>query len=72
MAACLQFESYRTLPISRNDGRDFLHVRSHFEFDLQPFVYLHETYATFIDHCVGRLLDALDAGPHPDNTIIVL
>lgn len=28
--------------------------------------------ATFTDHCVGRLLDALDAGPHADNTIIVL
>ncbi len=28
--------------------------------------------ATFTDHCVGRLLDALDASPHADNTIIVL
>jgi arylsulfatase A-like enzyme len=28
--------------------------------------------ATFTDHCVGRLLDALDAGPHANNTIIVL
>jgi arylsulfatase A-like enzyme len=28
--------------------------------------------ATFTDHCVGRLLDALDGGPHADNTIIVL
>lgn len=28
--------------------------------------------ATFTDHCVGRLLDALDASPHADNTVIVL
>ncbi len=28
--------------------------------------------ATFTDHCVGRLLDALENSPHADNTIIVL
>lgn len=28
--------------------------------------------ATFTDHCVGRLLDALEGSPHADNTIIVL
>lgn len=28
--------------------------------------------ATFTDHCVGRLLDALDSSPHADNTIVVL
>ncbi len=28
--------------------------------------------ATFTDHCVGRLLDALDKSPHANNTIIVL
>jgi arylsulfatase A-like enzyme len=28
--------------------------------------------ATFTDHCVGRLLDALDDSPHAKNTIIVL
>lgn len=28
--------------------------------------------ATFTDHCVGRLLDALDQSPHAKNTIIVL
>ena len=27
---------------------------------------------TFVDHCVGMVLDALKAGPHRDNTIIVL
>jgi arylsulfatase A-like enzyme len=27
---------------------------------------------TFADACVGRVLDALEAGPHADNTIIVL
>jgi choline-sulfatase len=27
---------------------------------------------TFADHCVGRVLDALDASPHADNTIVVL
>ena len=27
---------------------------------------------SFTDHCVGMLLDALDAGPNKDNTIIVL
>jgi choline-sulfatase len=26
----------------------------------------------FADHCLGRVLDALDASPHKDNTIIVL
>ncbi len=28
--------------------------------------------ATFTDHCVGRLLAALEASPHADNTIVVL
>jgi choline-sulfatase len=28
--------------------------------------------ATFTDHCVGRLLDALEASAHADNTIVVL
>ncbi len=28
--------------------------------------------ATFTDHCVGRLLDALETSPRADNTIIVL
>ena len=28
--------------------------------------------ATFTDHCLGELLDALDASPYADNTIIVL
>ncbi len=28
--------------------------------------------ATFTDHCVGRLLDALDNSPHADNTVILL
>lgn len=27
---------------------------------------------TFADHCVGRVLDALEAGPHAGNTIVVL
>ncbi|MCS1410239.1 MAG: Choline-sulfatase [Verrucomicrobia subdivision 3 bacterium] len=27
---------------------------------------------TFVDHCLGLVLDALDAGPHARNTIIVL
>lgn len=27
---------------------------------------------TFADHCVGRVLDALEQGPHADNTIVVL
>jgi len=27
---------------------------------------------TFADHCVGRVLDALDSGPNSDNTIVVL
>lgn len=26
----------------------------------------------FVDHCAGRVLDALKAGPHRDNTIVVL
>lgn len=28
--------------------------------------------ATFTDHCVGQLLDALEKSPHADNTVIVL
>jgi arylsulfatase A-like enzyme len=28
--------------------------------------------ASFTDHCVGRLLDALDRGPHAENTLVVL
>lgn len=28
--------------------------------------------ATFIDHCVGRLIEALDASEHSENTIVVL
>lgn len=28
--------------------------------------------ATFTDHCVGRLLDALESSPHADNTVVVL
>ncbi len=27
---------------------------------------------SFVDHCVGIVLDALDAGPHAENTLIVL
>ena len=27
---------------------------------------------TFADHCLGLVLDALDASPHRDNTIVVL
>lgn len=27
---------------------------------------------SFVDHCVGVVLDALEAGPHADNTIVVL
>lgn len=27
---------------------------------------------TFADHCVGMVLDALESGPHADNTIVVL
>jgi arylsulfatase A-like enzyme len=27
---------------------------------------------TFVDHCVGRVLDALEKSPHADNTIIML
>jgi arylsulfatase A-like enzyme len=27
---------------------------------------------TFADHCVGRVLDALDSGPNAENTIVVL
>jgi len=28
--------------------------------------------AAFVDHCVGRVLDALDASPYRENTIVVL
>jgi arylsulfatase A-like enzyme len=27
---------------------------------------------SFVDHCVGMVMDALESGPHADNTIIVL
>jgi arylsulfatase A-like enzyme len=27
---------------------------------------------TFADHCLGRVLTALDSGPHADNTVVVL
>lgn len=27
---------------------------------------------SFVDHCVGRVLDALDASPHASNTLVVL
>ena len=27
---------------------------------------------SFVDHCVGVVLDALDSGPHADNTVVVL
>ncbi len=27
---------------------------------------------TFVDHCVGRVLDALEASPHADDTVVIL
>ena len=37
----------------------------------KPLVQTYLACVTFTDHQVGRLLDALDASPHKDNTIIV-
>ena len=40
------------------------------EWDHAVQAYLAAT--TFADHCVGMVLDALDSGPHAENTIVVL
>ncbi len=38
----------------------------------KPLVQTYLACVSFVDHQVGRVLDALDAGPHADNTIVVL
>lgn len=38
----------------------------------KPAVHAYLACVSFVDHQVGRVLDALDASPHADNTIIVL
>ncbi len=38
----------------------------------KPLVQSYLACVSFVDHQVGRVLDALDAGPYADNTVIVL
>lgn len=38
----------------------------------KPLVQSYLACVSFVDHQVGRVLDALDAGPYADNTIVVL
>ncbi|NQV26954.1 MAG: sulfatase [Rhodopirellula sp.] len=38
----------------------------------KPAVHAYLACVSFVDHQVGRVLDALDASPHADNTIVVL
>jgi arylsulfatase A-like enzyme len=38
----------------------------------KPAVHAYLACVSFVDHQVGRVLDALDASPHAENTIVVL
>jgi arylsulfatase A-like enzyme len=53
-----------------NPGRDHAKVTEHDQWRQAVQGYLASI--AFADDCVGRVLDALDNGPHRDNTIVVL
>ncbi|GAB5407004.1 MAG: sulfatase [Aureliella sp.] len=76
------------LPLVRDDDRDDLsqyaidltnleHVSPTHDWMTESGEWDHAVQAylasvSFADHCVGKVLDALAAGPHADNTIVVL
>lgn len=76
------------LPLVRDDDRDDLsdyaialtnekHVSPEHSWVKSAGQWEHAVQAylasiAFADHCLGRVLDALDASPHRDNTIVVL
>ena len=76
------------LPVVKNDDRDDLsdyaialtnekHVSPEHEWVVSAGQWEHAVQSylasiAFADHCLGMVLDALDASPHKDNTIVVL
>ena len=54
----------------RGPNRYFAHIRSHDQWERGIQGYLASI--AFADAMLGRVLDALDSGPHRDNTILVL
>ncbi|EMI56554.1 sulfatase [Rhodopirellula sallentina] len=76
------------LPEVRDDDRDDLsqyaidltnrmHVSPTHQWVTEAGQWAHAVQAylasvTFVDHCVGMVLDALESGPHAENTIVVL
>lgn len=58
-------------------GNNFDHLGgSYYQFRrhgrLREFVHAYLASISYLDQCVGRVLDALDASPHADNTIVAL
>ncbi len=39
---------------------------------LRGMVHAYLACISYVDHCIGRLIDTLDASPHADNTIVAL
>lgn len=59
-------------PAGKRTGpnRYFAHIRKHKQW--KPAVQAYLASIAFADAMVGRVLEALEAGPHRDNTIVVL
>lgn len=54
----------------RGPNRYFAHIQSHDQW--RPAIQAYLASIHFADAMLGRVLDALDAGPHKDNTILAL